>query len=106
MINSRLERIAEPSLSSTPTPIGRAIEELMRSLGEYCRQVQSAEVRPDSRLASWQDEDYHYIETKVEGTDVLHCDINILDGKVLIRFIPDDEPPATVGLPRIVPLLD
>jgi hypothetical protein len=106
MTNSRIERIPETSVASNPTPIGRAIEELMRSLGEYCRRMQNPDLHPDSRLASWKDEDYHYVETKVEGTEVSHCDINILDGKVFIRFIPDDEIPATAGLPRIVPLLD
>jgi len=90
-------------------PIGLAIDELLRALSASRRQARGNPDASQPRLASWSDEEYHYVEASLGNPEISFCDINIIEGKAFIRIAReddgDDHPPVFLPLtPEVVPL--
>lgn len=74
-----------------PMGLGPTIENLLRILDSVRHRPPTKRVSSDSRPSCWQDEDYDYIELSIENLTIPYCDISVVDGKVFIRVVRDDE---------------
>jgi hypothetical protein len=90
-------------------PLGLAIDELLRALSASRRQGHNNQDASQARLASWSDDEYHYVEASLGNPEISFCDINIIEGKAFIRIAREDErdgpPPVFLPLiPEVVPI--
>ncbi len=102
MRNAQAESPILRAIPAISASLGHAIEEFLRALADFQRQGREGADHPGPRFIVWEDEDYQYVESAVDHSEISICDLNIVGGKIYIRIArePEAEEP-----PEFLPLL-